>query len=564
MPGLPGVVDRAEVRRRAHGRQRIRSRYPSMPSIPGPRSTVARRGRDALLVSGAAEPHPRRTSATSMGGLSHASGAGRAIVTGPPSEVIRPMIRHVAPGTADRRLAAARPRRRDHPRRRELRPDDDADAARGRSDASHEPGRRRRSTDRHRRDDPAPDDPGPTTPARQPAPHDRPSPRPAALGAGDRHRAATRVHDRPHSTRPASRTWAAARHVTRRSTRSMTDVADGPAGLVAVGWILQDFRGATWQSTDGSMDIHGHLPRRDAPHRRRIRTAGDTSRSVGTARAPPRGRPPTASRGGGRRRPPAFAGTPLRLTSVVSWPGGFVAGGFRGQRLLLRRRGLLDVAGRHRVARVPDSPALDDARVVAIAVGGPGLVAVGEAGPADRPGPAVVWTSTDGVRWERVPDAPAFDGARMRSVASVPGIGLVAVGEDIAGDTGIVWTSRTGSGGAACRRRRASVVRASRCACTTSTADPTGVTVVGTVTEGTPVRRVRRLDVARRDHVVADGLVAGAAGHGDERRGPVATTASWRSGTAARLTPTRRPRGSARPRPAGSDRPRVRALDRVP
>jgi RNA polymerase sigma factor (sigma-70 family) len=61
-----------------------------------------------------------------------------------------------------------------------------------------------------------------------------------------------------------------------------------------------------------------------------------------------------------------------------------------------------------------------------------------------RPGPAVVWTSSDGLAWSRVPADRMFDGARMRTVANVPGIGLVTAGEDLVGDVGAVWTSADG------------------------------------------------------------------------------------------------------------------------
>ena len=41
----------------------------------------------------------------------------------------------------------------------------------------------------------------------------------------------------------------------------MTGVANGPAGLVTVGWILQDFSGASWLSADGSnWKFTGELP----------------------------------------------------------------------------------------------------------------------------------------------------------------------------------------------------------------------------------------------------------------------------------------------------------------
>jgi hypothetical protein len=79
-----------------------------------------------------------------------------------------------------------------------------------------------------------------------------------------------------------------------------------------------------------------------------------------------------------------------------------------------------------------------------VAVGGPGLVAVG----SDE-GDAMVLTSVDGVTWSRVPhDETVFGGSSMRSVTAW-GSGLVAVGSvEQVSDTGdgdaAVWTSVDG------------------------------------------------------------------------------------------------------------------------
>jgi hypothetical protein len=84
----------------------------------------------------------------------------------------------------------------------------------------------------------------------------------------------------------------------------------------------------------------------------------------------------------------------------------------------------------------------------AVVAGGPGLVAVGYdflEGEWD----AAVWTSTDGLSWSEVPaDGAVFGGPssqEMRSVA-IGGPGLVAVGNDYAevAANGAVWTSPDG------------------------------------------------------------------------------------------------------------------------
>ncbi|MCH8984663.1 MAG: hypothetical protein IH943_11295 [Acidobacteria bacterium] len=80
-----------------------------------------------------------------------------------------------------------------------------------------------------------------------------------------------------------------------------------------------------------------------------------------------------------------------------------------------------------------------------VTVGGPGLVAVGSSwdGEEDRNvGVAVVWTSPDGVVWSRVPHDEAVFGGSVMSSVTAGGPGLVAVGE--AGSDAAVWTSPDG------------------------------------------------------------------------------------------------------------------------
>jgi hypothetical protein len=265
----------------------------------------------------------------------------------------------------------------------------------------------------------------------------------------------------------------------------MTDVVDGPAGLVAVGWILQEFRGATWASADGSAwSFTGGFP----PETFLSAVAADTTRYVAVGRNGERAIVWSSSDGRTWRQTTstaAFAESPIRLTSVVAWHDGFVAGGFRGGDFFSANAAFWVSPDGVAWRPAPDGAAFHDARVAAIAVGGPGLVAVGEAGPADHPGPAVVWTSSDGISWDRVPDGPTFRDARMRSVANVPGIGLVAVGEDLAGSVGIAWSSPDGRtweripsnplfGRTGIQVRMYDVA-----------AGPHGVVIVGTVTEGT-------------------------------------------------------------------------------
>jgi hypothetical protein len=264
----------------------------------------------------------------------------------------------------------------------------------------------------------------------------------------------------------------------------MVDVTGGPGGLVAAGYVLPDFQGATWFSSNGAdWTVTDDFPDKTtlaavaANDSRYVAVGLDGQGGIAWDSSDGRTWQKTAS-------VDAFAERPMRMTSVVPFKGGFVAGGYRGTEFFTADAAFWTSPDGLTWTRSPDSAALKGARVAAIAAGGPGLVAVGEAGPADAPGPAVVWTSADGVTWKRVPDAPVFDGFRVRSIANVPAIGLVAVGEDIAGDTGWVLTSTDGThwtrvpstpafGRAGIQTRMYDV-----------TPGPNGVVVVGTATEG--------------------------------------------------------------------------------
>jgi hypothetical protein len=86
--------------------------------------------------------------------------------------------------------------------------------------------------------------------------------------------------------------------------------------------------------------------------------------------------------------------------------------------------------------------------MASVTVGGPGLVAVGGAGPGeDREWRAAVWTSPDGITWSRVPHNEALFGRAIMNSITVGGPGLVAVGTatlDNDDDVAAVWTSPDG------------------------------------------------------------------------------------------------------------------------
>ena len=101
--------------------------------------------------------------------------------------------------------------------------------------------------------------------------------------------------------------------------------------------------------------------------------------------------------------------------------------------------------------RIPDDNAAlsgpGDQEMMSVTVGGPGLVAVGSDG-SDGDFNAAVWTSVDGIVWTRVPhDESIFGGAGIQAMVSVTvrGSDLVAVGVDGShNEDAAVWTSPDG------------------------------------------------------------------------------------------------------------------------
>jgi hypothetical protein len=223
----------------------------------------------------------------------------------------------------------------------------------------------------------------------------------------------------------------------------MTGVTSGPAGLVTVGWILQDFSGASWLSSDANTwKFTGGFPAQTLLSA----VAANSQRYEAVGRDGDGATPWTTTDGKTWQKvsSPAFSDHPLRLTAITPWKGGFVAGGYRGNEFFSADADLWVSPDGLTWQEATDSPSFKDARVWGVAANGNTLVAVGQTGSTDTPGPAIVWTSSDGRTWTRVPDGPVFAGGRMRAVASVSSIGFVAVGEDLAGDTGRVWTSKDG------------------------------------------------------------------------------------------------------------------------
>ncbi len=224
----------------------------------------------------------------------------------------------------------------------------------------------------------------------------------------------------------------------------MTAVTDGPAGLVAVGWIIQGFHGVVWTSADGATwRLQNDFPELSlftgvaANARRYVAVGRNDEGSTAWSSTDGQSWHQTDSAS-------AFAGSPLRITAVVPWRDGFVAVGYQGYEVGSATAAFWSSSDGLTWRRLPDSSILRDARVAAVAAGPPGLVAVGLSGTSDTPGPAAIWTSSDGLTWHRVPDSPVLHDARLRSIAYVKGVGFVAVGENLAGSFGTALVSVDG------------------------------------------------------------------------------------------------------------------------
>jgi hypothetical protein len=191
----------------------------------------------------------------------------------------------------------------------------------------------------------------------------------------------------------------------------MSSVTAGGPGLVAVGHDQSDagdLVAAVWTSVDGL--VWSRVPHDDA----------------------------------------VFGPSLQSMRAVTAWGPGLVAVGVAGI-------GDVDAAVWTSVdglvwSRVPHDHAvfggLSEQGMSSVAVGGPGLVAVGDdwsGGDLD----AAVWTSVDGLVWSRVPhDAVVFGGLSDQVMSSVAagGPGFVAVGQDWSAGHGdaAVWTSVDG------------------------------------------------------------------------------------------------------------------------
>ena len=250
----------------------------------------------------------------------------------------------------------------------------------------------------------------------------------------------------------------------------MTSVTSGGPGLVAVGADEGRNQAAVWTTTDGD------VWQRVAPNAtvfggegwqqmNAVSTGGPGLVAVGHDRVGDASQTAavwTSTDGLVWQRVPhdeeTFGDGWLEMTSVATGGPGLVAVGRDESRRAAAVWTSTDGLAWQRVPHDEDMFGGDDhQQMLSVTSGGPGLVAVGQAGRLEgQAASAAVWTSTDGTAWQRVAhDETVFGGeSRLRMTSVVAHAeGLVAVGSDrelvplgVEGRMGaVVWASTDGS-----------------------------------------------------------------------------------------------------------------------
>jgi hypothetical protein len=225
----------------------------------------------------------------------------------------------------------------------------------------------------------------------------------------------------------------------------LLDVAGGPPGLFAVGYLARDIRAEAWSSVDGlTWTRSDAFPAGEGSLANGVAVA-ESVIAVGGSAGPDAAVWTTT---GGRTwqaiesadlRDPAQA----RISTVVPWKHGFVAAGHVGS-LVGSIRAAFWVSDDGRTwRRVADSHAFADSRVADLTVLDGNLIAVGSAGDGKRSTGAVTWRSSDPERWERSATGDSLAGTVMNSVTAGPQ-GIVAVGSDIGSQRAVAWHSDDG------------------------------------------------------------------------------------------------------------------------
>ena len=226
-------------------------------------------------------------------------------------------------------------------------------------------------------------------------------------------------------------------------------VAAGPQGLLAGGYVRSAGvpRAALWSSATGrDWTIVRGLPAGDGSLVEGV-AASRTAVAVGSSGSRPAAW--VSTDGATWQAMLINAGTTTtpepatRMTSVavgaVTVAGGW-AGGPSDQpaaRFWVSRNG-------ESWAQASAAPgAAANARLLAVAAGPHGYVAVGQTGSEGQPTGATAWFSADGSTWSRVADRDLPRDAVLEAVTSI-GDGFLAVGSSVARDRAVVWGSADG------------------------------------------------------------------------------------------------------------------------
>lgn len=227
----------------------------------------------------------------------------------------------------------------------------------------------------------------------------------------------------------------------------LADIARVPAGgFVTVGYVYPGWHPGAWTSPDGT--TWSAQPMGDTEFTFPVALAVRDSTVVAVGRSG--ARPMTWSSLDGSswvERPAPTLGdgeVAERITTVISTPDGFLAGGSAGPELADRHARFWRSADGVTWQPVADEPAaFAAAEVRSIVRLGAGYVAVGIAGGAQAATGSVAWRSPDGASWTRIDD-PELAKGRAVAIVEAPFGGLVAVGSDLDEGEALVWLSADG------------------------------------------------------------------------------------------------------------------------